>query len=220
MAIAAGAFRLSLPWWLDLLVVQDDPTADYLVIEGWLPDSALPHVIALATNASYRAVITTGGPLEQGGCLVGHRTYADLMRATLLATGVPSNRVLGVPAPPTRRDRTFQSALALRHYFVQTGVTTARIALVTTDIHSRRSRHLFQRALGAGICVRCVPVASVNFSRADWWRSSEGYRSVIGEWLAWWSTWLFPPSKSAAISPPNEASHEPELGTVPAAPDL
>jgi len=67
MAIAAGAFRLSLPWWLDLLVVQDDPTADSLVIEGWLPDSALPHVIALATNASYRAVITTGGAVGTGG---------------------------------------------------------------------------------------------------------------------------------------------------------
>ncbi len=215
VAIAAAAFRFCLPWWFDLLVVQDDPAADYVVIEGWLPDFTLPQVLELATNPMYRTVITTGGPLERGSYLLAHRTYADLMRATLIAAGVPSNRVVSVPAPAVRRDRTFQSALALSRFFEGHGVATGRIALVTMDIHSRRSRRLFQRALGPNIRVAMVPIGSSDFDRTDWWRSSEGCRAVVGEWLAWCSVWLLHPSKTATISPPRESNHEPELGAVP-----
>ncbi len=189
--------RLMAPALFDFLAVTDPECggrpADWVVVEGWIPDHAVSEVVESIRRHTI-PVVTTGGPLERGAFLSSYHTYAELARATLLAAGVPSQRVTAVPAPRARRDRTWTSALALREFFLVHGISSGMVALVTQDVHARRSRFLFARALGEGFRVRSCPYGNPWYGRNDWWESSEGFRAVIGEWLAWVHTWLAPPA--------------------------
>jgi len=193
-ATLAVLFRLSAPFAYDILAPTDEEAgADWTVVEGWIPDyavSGLVRRLALSTAP----VLTTGGPLERGAYLAGYGTYAELARATLAAAGVATDRVAAVPAPSARRDRTFASAVALRRHFQAIGVASGTVVLVTQDVHARRSRALFRRALGPAFKVQARPYPSPIYGRGDWWRSSEGVRAVVGEWLAWLHTLVAPPS--------------------------
>ncbi len=184
--------RVAAPGLYDLLSPNDDAGVDILAVEGWLPDHAVPEIIRLIERHEGPWVFTTGGPVERGGYLRDWRTYAEAARATLLAAGAPTQRIVAVPAPETRTDRTFASALALQRHLDELGIRTGRVGVVTFSAHARRSRALFQRALGPNFVVYSRPYHSPSFGRNDWWTSSEGFRFVTGEAIAAIHNWLRP----------------------------
>lgn len=192
LAAALVALRLLAPAMYGFLSPGSDGRADYLAIEGWIPDEAAPGTVERIRSGGYRAVFTTGGPLDSGGFLKEYRDYATAARATLVAAGAPAGAVTAVPAPPALRDRTLASAVALRDRFATTGIASGTVALVTFDTHARRSRLLFRRALGDGFRVESVPYSSPRFGRGDWWTCSEGVRAVVYEGIAWLYTALVP----------------------------
>ncbi|MCX7818255.1 MAG: YdcF family protein [Kiritimatiellae bacterium] len=199
MVAMVGMGHLAAPALYDLLSPRDDGKADVLVIEGWIPDFAVPEVLRRIESNPDARVVTTGGPVEHGGYLQEWRTYAEAARATLLAAGAPSGRVVAVPAPACRTDRTFASALALKRYLEESGVGGGRVSVVTLSVHARRSRALFQRALGGAFQVGSEPYESPQFGRRDWWRSSEGVRWVLSETIAAVHAWLCPPRPPLAM---------------------
>lgn len=188
-----AALRLLAPAMYGFLSPGSDGRADYLAIEGWIPDEAVPGTVARIRSGGHRAVFTTGGPLDSGGFLKEYRDYATAARATLIAAGAPAGAVTAVPAPPARRDRTLASAVALRDHLAAAGIASGTVALVTFDTHARRSRLLFRRALGGGFRVESVPYSCPRFGRNDWWTSSEGVRAVVYEGIAWIYSALVPP---------------------------
>lgn len=193
VAVVLVALRLLAPAMYGFLSPGSDGRADYLAIEGWIPDEAVPGTVARIRSGGYRAVFTTGGPLDSGGYLKEYRDYATAARATLVAAGAPAGAVMAVPAPPARRDRTLASAVALRDHLTAAGIASGTVALVTFDTHARRSRMLFRRALGRGFRVESVPYSCPRFGRGDWWHSSEGVRAVVYEGIAWLYSALVPP---------------------------
>jgi hypothetical protein len=99
--------------------------------------------------------------------------------------------IQAVPAPPVRRDRTYTSAVALAKRFQIESVPPTEINLVSVGPHCRRSRMLFAKALGDGIRVGILPVAPDDYDPAHWWRSSQGFRTVSGEVIAYVYARLF-----------------------------
>ena len=196
LAIAAAvlvALRLLAPAMYGFLSPRSDGRADLLVIEGWIPDDAVPATVGRIRTGGYRGVLTTGGPLEYGGYLKDFGDYATASRATLVAAGAPEGAVTAVPAPRARRDRTFASAVALRDHLAAAGIASGSVSLVTFDTHARRSRLLFRRALGPAFRVDTAPYPSPRFGRSDWWTCSEGVRAVLYEGIAWVYSALAPP---------------------------
>ena len=57
--------------------------------------------------------------------------------------------------------------------------------VVTEDVHARRTWLLFQEAFGKGIKVGIIAVPNPDYDADHWWRSSEGFREVIGEAVAY-----------------------------------
>jgi len=193
--VCAGALRFAAPRLYDFLSPCEPSDSDILVVEGWLPDYAVPDVLRIIESHRGLWAFTTGGAVERGSYLREWKTYAEMARATLLAAGVPTQRVVAVPAPATRTDRTFSSALALSDHLKALGIHRGRVSLVTFSAHARRSRSLFQRALGPGFIVASQPYHSPSFGRNDWWTSSEGFRFVIGEAIALLHMWVCPPRR-------------------------
>jgi hypothetical protein len=173
----AAAAALGLPRWLAV----DAPVGrGALVVEGWLPRSALDGAAELARSGAYDAVFVTGGTIRDMAWGGGFATYAERGGA-YLRDRVGDVELVVVPAPDTARERTWESALALRRFLDARSRRVDAADVFTYGPHARRSRALFQRALGEGARVGARAVAPAEYDLARWWRRSDGARDVIGE---------------------------------------
>jgi hypothetical protein len=181
------------------LAVSAPIRARMLVIEGWAPDYALHQAVEHFHKDHYERLYVTGGPIEAGAPLSEYKTYAELGGATLLKLGLTSNEVQVVPAPNVRQDRTFTSAEVLRECWKKHGIAPTNINLLTLGPHARRSRLLFEKALGPAWHVGVIAIPSESYDPQHWWRSSPGVRTVTGEAFAYiYSRLLFRTSRAEA----------------------
>jgi len=159
--------------------------AEILIVEGWLPDYALKEAVSEFHRGNYRYVITSGIPLLGGYYVSGAKTSADLAASTLVSLGLKSNLVVAVPAPPVLRGRTFAQAKAVEEWISMNDPKARSVNIFSLGVHSRRSRLVFQEALGLEIKVGCIAHPDAAYEVNRWWRTSEGFKSVAGELLGY-----------------------------------
>ncbi len=167
------------------LAVNDLQPGGVLVVEGWASDYAFETAVQQFQAHHYERIYVTGGPLEVGSRLSAYKTYAELGVAILLKLGVSSNLLQAVPAPRVRQDRTWTSASALGGWLREHQLQPKVIQLVTEGPHARRSRLLFEKAFGSKVVVGVTAVPVMDYDPRQWWRSSAGFRNVVGETLAY-----------------------------------
>ncbi len=204
-AAAPAAYR-----WLAL--TQPVKNADYLVFEGWLSDEDLDAVRSLQARLGGTTLYCTGGPIEYARELIPFATWAEASAVRFVTNGIAPERVTAVPAPATRTDRTYTSALALRRHLDASGVRSGTYLLVTSGTHARRSLCLFQLALGDERIVRVHALPPTDYDPARWWTSSGGVRAVVYEGLACaytrlWS--LFRDAEDDLRTLPKDVEHAP-----------
>jgi len=69
--------------------------------------------------------------------------------------------------------------------------------LVTLGPHARRSWLLYQEAFGDDVKIGVIPLENRSYDPSRWWCSSEGFRDVISEAIAWfYARFLFHPAKN------------------------
>lgn len=88
--------------------------------------------------------------------------------------GIPAERVQMVPSHVMGRDRTYSSAIALRAWFRAHNMQVAAINIITEDVHARRTRMLFQKALGPDTRMGIIAVPNVDHDARRWWLYSQG----------------------------------------------
>lgn len=108
-------------------------------------------------------IATTGGPIEWPETKYGN--YARMAADYLVKHGVPHDLILVVPAPPSAQERTFLSAVMLREFMQHLGIELDAIDLFSSGTHARRSRLLYQMALGKK--VRVGVLADEQWSRVN-----------------------------------------------------
>jgi uncharacterized SAM-binding protein YcdF (DUF218 family) len=169
--------------------------AKILVVEGWIHDYGVQAAIQEFKNGHYDRILTTGGPVEGIGTASSIYDTDAYQSAWLLGkAGIPAQ---SVPSDRVGRDRTYNSAVTLRRWFQENHLTVDSINVLTEDAHARRTRLLFQEALGPDIEVGIISAANPDYDASRWWRSSEGVRAVIGESLAYiYAKFLFWPGSS------------------------
>jgi hypothetical protein len=167
------------------LAVTDPAPGGVLVLEGWAPDYVMSMAVAEFKRRHYAKFFVTGLPVEQGGLLIAYTNYAYAGVATLLKLGLSTNDVQAVPCDKILRDRTYNMAVSLKHALREQGLAPAKVNLITVGPHARRSRLLFQKALGKGVTVGVLAAPVIDYDDRHWWRSSQGVRIVIGEVLAY-----------------------------------
>lgn len=180
-----GLSFLSLHAVYPFLAVNDPVPAGLLVVEGWVPDYAFEKTIAEFHLARYQRVYVTGGPLAAGAPLSEHQNYAQLGAAVLTRLGLPASDVQAVPAPAVPEDRTYTSALTLKKWLLDHHVAETNITVLTLGPHARRTRLLFEKAFGKDYHIGVVALDSRGFDPQHWWKSSEGFRTVTGEVIAY-----------------------------------
>jgi uncharacterized SAM-binding protein YcdF (DUF218 family) len=179
------------------LAETDRVTSNILVVEGWIHEYALRGAVEELRQGSYQRVFTTGGPVTGRGHYVNdYQTSASVGADQLKKLGVPSDVVKMVPSRVIDRDRTYTSAVALREWFRERNMTVQNLNVLTEDTHARRTRLLFEKALGKNVAVGIVAVRNPDYDAQRWWRYSEGVKEVVSESIAYlYAELFFFPSK-------------------------
>jgi hypothetical protein len=184
--------------------------AQTLVVEGWLDAAELAQVAAAVRRGRYERVLTTGGPIDPWSDVGGWQTFAVRAASHLQTRGLTSVPVIAVPAPASTQNRTYLSAVMVRDWARQSGVTLGAIDLFSSGAHARRSRLLYRLALGDAVEVGVLAAEPAQFDAVRWWTSSSGVKSTLGEALS--LTWT-----KCCFWPPAPGSHE-ERRAVPNVP--
>ena len=167
------------------LTVSHSVPGGVLVVEGWTPDYVMKAAVAEFKQNHYAKLFVTGIPVAQGTLLVGYTNHAYVGAATLLKLGLTTNDVQAVPTHKIQRDRTYNMALSLKKWLREHDLSPTKVNLITAGPHSRRSRLLFEKALGKGVIVGTLAIPDNEYDERRWWKTSEGVRTVIGEALAY-----------------------------------
>jgi uncharacterized SAM-binding protein YcdF (DUF218 family) len=175
--------------------------ANVLVVEGWIHEYAIRAAEKEFETARYERVFTTGGPVTGIGHYVNdYQTSASVGADLLKNAGVPSHFVQMVPSRVMDRDRTYGSAVALREWLHEHNMLVHSINVLTEDAHARRTRLLFEKALGKNVTVGIIAVPSPDYDARRWWRYSEGVKDVGSEAFAYiYARFFFHPSEPPRI---------------------
>lgn len=174
-----------------------------LVVEGWIDLYAIRAAADELEARGYEKVFSTGGPIHgTGGYTNDFNTAASVGASRLRAIGVTEPRLQMVPSRVSARDRTYSSALALRSWCAEHDVPLRAVNVVTEDVHARRTRLLFQKALGDEVRVGIIAVPNPDYDARYWWKYSEGVRAVLGECIAYvYARFFFFPDSTPKSAP-------------------
>lgn len=180
------------------LAVTHPVKTNMLVVEGWVHDYGIKAAVKEYQSGHYDYIFATGGPMEGMGNsssvddTEAYRT-ADLLRKA----GVPTNSLQQVASLFVGRDRTYNSAIALRDWFHNNKINVQSFNIVTEDAHARRTRLLFQEAFGGSVHIGIIAASNPDYDADHWWHYSEGVREVIDETVAYlYAKFLFWPGKT------------------------
>lgn len=188
LAIFAIIFILKIH---SFLAVTERVDTQYLVIEGWVPNYALEESIAEFKSRPYTKIFTVGADPLTGKNLEPGDSVALEAYKRLAWMGVSKDVLQACPANIKYRNRTFQSAKALKKWAEDNHVPLTSFNLVTLGAHARRSRLLFEEAFDGKASVGIISVTHREYDPDHWWKYSEGVREVIGEGIAYVYASLF-----------------------------
>jgi uncharacterized SAM-binding protein YcdF (DUF218 family) len=194
--LVLGCLILGLVWGLGprihpFLAVVQPIEAEALVVEGWVTDDNLADAAAEFRSGPYQYLLTTGAQLSRGHYLSAYKTYADLAEATLIKIGIEPERIIAIPSPQVKRDRTYTSAIALQAWLDQNPGKIRRINLLTPGVHARRSWTLFKKALGQRVEIGIISIPDRDYNAQSWWTSSAGMKKVMFEAIGYFYAAVF-----------------------------
>jgi len=202
LAILLAGWGLGLNLHSFLAVTRRVP-AKVLVVEGWIHNYGVDAAVSEFKTGHYDRLLTTGGPVEGYGPASSiYDTDAWQSAGLLKQAGLPAAVVQAVPSCLVGRDRTYNSAIALRIWLREHDQHIGSLNVLTEDAHARRTWLLFQSALGPEIQVGIISVRNPDYDADHWWRSSTGVREVIDESIAYgYAKVFFHPAKPVAQVP-------------------
>jgi len=205
-AVTASAFLLvSAALMLSIhpfLAVTHRVPTKVLVVEGWTHNYGVKAAVEEFKTGRYDRLLTTGGPVSGYGPSSSiYDTDAYQSARLLKQAGLPDELVQSIPSLFVGRDRTYNSAVALRHWLLLQNLPVGSLNVLTEDAHARRTWLLFQDALGPGVQVGIISMPNPDYDAKHWWRSSEGVREIIDESVAYlYARFLFwPPTTKEEI---------------------
>jgi len=94
---------------------------------------------------------------------------------------VPPEKLQAVPGKAKKRDRTWESASALRQWFQEEKIDVRALNVVSLGAHARRTRLIYEHAFGQRVRIGIIAIEDVDYDPHRWWTSSSGFRTTISE---------------------------------------
>jgi uncharacterized SAM-binding protein YcdF (DUF218 family) len=160
--------------------------SEILVVEGFLPDHTLMESIRIFEEMDFKLMLITGKKMAKGVIIFEYENDGQYSAAILEKLGFDPGkmRVVGLQSD-VKKDRTYASAKAVKEWLAENGLKPKSLNLVSLGCHSRRSRLLFEKAFGDSVNIGVIGVKNIGYDPENWWRSSFGFKDVMGETIAW-----------------------------------
>ena len=142
---------------------------------------ALDEATAADTFADDDAAPTGGGVTISERWEVGGWSYAEGAQHELIRLGIPAERILVATARESERQRTFESAVAVRRALQTKGIHPKALNVFTWGPHARRSRLVFAKVETPEINVGAVSWTPAAYDTGPWWRSSDRAKELLAE---------------------------------------
>ena len=175
---------------------KNNPIAtEILVVEGFIPDYAIEACMQVFQNGNYKTLIITGKKRLKGAHLDIYENDGEFSAATLEKLGFDRSKITIVAIDQDiQRDRTYTTAVALRNWMLEHH-SMSSFNLATLDSHARRSQLLFQKAFKDQNQIGIIALENQSYDPDRWWQSSNGFREVTKECIAWvYARFFFNPS--------------------------
>lgn len=179
------------------LAVTERVDSEYLVMEGWVHPFTAQAAAAEFRAGGYKLIFVSGEPVFGSGQYISDsKTEAWVGGDLLRREGISEDLLRRIASRKVDRDRTFDSAMALKAWLQENHFVVHGLNVVTEDVHARRTRLLFQEAFGPDVKMGIIASANPDYDAHHWWRYSEGVREILGESIAYlYAKFLFWPSK-------------------------
>jgi hypothetical protein len=166
------------------LAITERVPSDTLVVDGWLPTYDLEKAAEEFRRGHYQRMLVVRAyyQFESIDHDPGNSSY---ITSVMARKGISPDRVNMVVFPGYQKDRTFFSATAIRDWLAQHAVSVSSLNLATLGPHARRSRLLYQKALGEDVQIGVIALDDPAYDARHWWRFSEGVREVLFEGVAY-----------------------------------
>ena len=185
LVLAVTAFLISLFGLCPFLSTSQPVPSRVLAVDGWMADYALEQALREFKAHGYEMLIVTGPPLLKGYHLSEYKSFAHIGAATLLKLGLDEKTLAVVPSPDTRKDRTYLAALNVKTWLRTHRPAETSLNVLTVGPHARRTRLLYEKALGSQFTVGVIAAEDRDYDTRAWWKSSQGFRTVTGELIAY-----------------------------------
>jgi hypothetical protein len=178
--ITAVGLRTLYPF---LAITETVPTR-ILVLDGWLPTYDINKAAALYLAGHYQTLLDVNGTYDFQA-VDQDPGNAYIVSRILVRDGIPREQVNPVVFQGVKIDRTYISAVAVKEWCRQHGIPLQSLDIATLGPHARRSRLIYEKALGKGVKVGVIALDDPAYDSLRWWRSSEGVREVLFEFVAY-----------------------------------
>ena len=167
------------------LAVTHKIPARVLVIDGWMQASSLKRALEEFRSGEYERLLLIQPVLDAEDQNEPGRFCRNWVASWLVQQGVPEGRMTTLYPRVAMKDRTYHSAMVVKDWLKEHGLSNHPINVITQGPHARRSSLLYQKVFGGGYKVGIIAIRNLNYDPAHWWRSSAGVREVIGESIAY-----------------------------------
>jgi uncharacterized SAM-binding protein YcdF (DUF218 family) len=180
-ALLMWTMRVSLlQWMVHWLDIGVRPTkADYVMLLTG-DEQTRPFVAAalLKAGLAKQAIVTTIAAVSEAGPRLLPPSH-EIVRQVLLKRGIADQNIIVLPDTATT---TYGEANALAAFLrYRPG---ARVIVVTSDYHTRRSRWVFLRTLNdRAMNLTFVSAPTDEFDIEHWWQSQAGSAAIMAEYL-------------------------------------
>ncbi len=130
------------------------------------------------TNVHFLAANTTRS-LADGARGPASPTFAEWGALSLAGAGIPTDRLVPVPASEADRGRTMANARAFAERARRDRLQA--VDLISLGVHARRSQHAYQQACGAAVNVGVRSLDDPETPRNGWWKQRVGIIRVLKE---------------------------------------
>jgi hypothetical protein len=183
LALAAGIGLVRSSY--SFLAMNEPVPADLLVVEGWSPTYSMGQVAQEFLQGKYQRLLVVRAVLDLPNDYESGRYGGDYLANLLIQHGVPKDRLTTLYPLVVKKDRTYNSALAVKEWLAGQKITIKSLDVATLGPHARRSHLMYEKAFAGQAKIGIIALDNIDYDPAHWWRTSEGVREMLGESIAY-----------------------------------
>ncbi len=184
-ALAIVAFTVFLKGAYPFLSPNSFREGGPLIVECWGTDRLMKEAIRLHDEGHYGPILIPGGSIPSGQVFSQYHTLGEFSAAEIKALSNGRVRAEAIVVPDVQKDRTFACAMGAREWLEAHGGIPANVTVLSAGPHSRRSWLLYRKAFGKTTNVGIIATTPDDYDPARWWASNDGFRVVVGEFIAY-----------------------------------